>query len=216
MASLARRSPLAAHWSGDRAAVWRAEGLSLSEEPFSGKLLLRGAVDPDVGERIADVLGSALPTDPCVLRGTIPRVLWMAPSRWLVLAAADRVSILRASLVAATADSYVSVSDFSDGRVEIAAEGRLAAELLAAGTTIDLHPRAFPVGSAAQTQLARIGALVYRGGPDSFGIIVDASVAVYAWEWLTQTGARVVAAGAPSDERGLALDAGSSAGSRVD
>ena len=107
MPSLGRRSPLGAD---DRAAVsWRAEGLSIREMPFSGKLLLRGEIDQYAAQRIAAVLGDALPSAPSVLQGADPRVLWLAPSRWLVLIAADKVAPLHAAIVAATAGTHVAV-----------------------------------------------------------------------------------------------------------
>src|SRR5262249_37868132 len=98
----------------------------------------------------------------------------------------------------ALADSFVAVSDVSDGYAHIRLEGPLATDLLASGTAVDLHPRIFGVGDAVQTELARITCLIRRDGDTVYDLLIDVSAADYVWAWLTTNAEPTVALSRPS------------------
>jgi methylglutamate dehydrogenase subunit D len=82
-----------------------------------------------------------------------------------------------------------SVSDQSHGRVIITIEGPNVRDLLAKGTPVDLHPRAFDTGRSAVTQMAHIGVHLAQVGPDAFELSLFRGFAESFWEWLTEMSA---------------------------
>jgi sarcosine oxidase subunit gamma len=77
-----------------------------------------------------------------------------------------------------------SVSDQSHGRVIFCIEGPRARDVLAKGTPVDLHPRAFGTGRSAVTQMAHVGVHIAQIGPDAFELSVFRGFAQSFWEWL--------------------------------
>jgi sarcosine oxidase subunit gamma len=57
-------------------------------------------------------------------------------------------------------------------------------DLLAAGCSLDLHPRAFAPDRCAQTLLARAQVILEQRGEDAFRLHVRGSFAVYLASWL--------------------------------
>jgi sarcosine oxidase subunit gamma len=82
-----------------------------------------------------------------------------------------------------------SVSDQSHGRLIIRVAGRRSRDLLAKGTPVDLHPRAFGPGRSAVTQMAHVGVHLVQVGPDAFELSVFRGFAESFWEWLTEMAA---------------------------
>ena len=79
-----------------------------------------------------------------------------------------------------------SVSDQSHGRVILHIEGPNARALLAKGTGVDLHPRAFGPGRSAVTQMAHVGVHIAQVGPDAFELSLFRGFAESFWEWLVE------------------------------
>jgi sarcosine oxidase subunit gamma len=76
--------------------------------------------------------------------------------------------------------------DVSASYVAWSLTGSSAAAVLNAGCPLDLHPRAFPAGTCAQSLLGHVGALVYR--PDDaerFVVMVARSYSAGAWHDLS-------------------------------
>ena len=81
--------------------------------------------------------------------------------------------------------AHAAVIDLSESRAVIAVSGVRARDLLSKGCTLDLHPRAFPVGTCAQTVLARASVLVHLvDDTPTFEITILRSFADYLWTWL--------------------------------
>lgn len=78
-----------------------------------------------------------------------------------------------------------SCADQSHGRVIIAVQGPRVRDLLAKGTSVDLHPVAFGDGRCAVTLMAHVGVHLAQTGADAFEISVFRSFARGFWEWLT-------------------------------
>ena len=169
-------------------------GIRLGERAL-GKIDLRGppaerAFMSGVG-RVLDLL---LPTEPNTA-ATKNRVtaLWLGPDQWLLVCPADDSTLFIGSLQEALADSPCAITDVSDGRTALWLEGPSAREVLAKGCPLDLHPRAFPPGSCAQTLLGKADVLLHLRADDpspgpSFDLYVGRSFAHYLWAWLEDAG----------------------------
>jgi sarcosine oxidase subunit gamma len=62
--------------------------------------------------------------------------------------------------------------------------GPAARAVLQKGCPLDLHPRAFGVGRAASTTLARVPLLLWQSGPASYRLLPRSSFADYVARWL--------------------------------
>ncbi len=77
-----------------------------------------------------------------------------------------------------------SVCDQSHGRVIIHIEGPNSRDVLAKGTPVDFHPRAFGPGRSAVTQMAHFGVHIAQVGPEAFELSLFRGFAESFWEWL--------------------------------
>jgi sarcosine oxidase subunit gamma len=82
-------------------------------------------------------------------------------------------------------EGIASVSDQSHGRVIMRITGPKARNVLAKGTPVDLHPREFPIGKSAATQMAHVGVHFTRTGENDYELLVFRGFAESFWEWLT-------------------------------
>lgn len=140
------------------------------------------AADVDALDRIGGVLGQALPLQPNTVSSGQHRVYWLGPDEWLVKSEPREAGLVDA-LRGACAGVFATFVDVSDGQVVMVLSGPRAAEVLAKGCTLDLHPDRFEVGDCAQTTLARTSMLISRTA-EGFEIIVRRSFAEYAALWL--------------------------------
>jgi sarcosine oxidase subunit gamma len=173
----------------------RPRGVRLGERHDLGKIDLRGdAHDRAFMAAIGRVLDLLLPTEPCAAaaKGQIG-ALWLGPDEWLVTCPASEVPGLVGALRAALQGVHAAISDLTDGRVALRVAGPSARAVLAKGTPLDLHPRAFPPGRCAGTLLAKAAVLIHlvddapERGP-SFDVYVGRSFADYLWTWLEDAG----------------------------
>jgi sarcosine oxidase subunit gamma len=162
-------------------------GITLSERPFRAMLNLRG--DPADARFLSAVRTAAdveLPVEPNTTRraGSLT-ALWLGPYEWLLTAPAGEERVLVPAIRAALGDRHAAVVDLTESRTVIAVSGAPARDLLAKGCTLDLHPRAFPVGACAQTGLARAGVILHLvDEAPTFEITILRSFADYMWVWL--------------------------------
>ena len=169
--------------------------MRLRERQRLGKIDLRG--DPHdrafmaAAGRVLDLL---LPTEPSTsaVKDQIS-ALWLGPDQWLLTCPTQDAPGLIEMLRAALADVHSAITDVSDGRVAFRVAGPSARDVLAKGTPLDLHPRAFGPGSCAQSLLAKASVLIHlvddepERGP-SFDVYVARSFAHYLWTWLEDAG----------------------------
>jgi sarcosine oxidase, subunit gamma len=182
--TLTATSPLEG-WRDKFAALPRT--LELSEEPFVAMVDLR--VDPDgpAASRASAILGLELPTAPSTYVGddTITAI-WMGPDEWLITAGGRSAVTLEAELRAAVGDDGGAAIDVSAQRTTLRLSGPDAREVLAKGCSLDLHPKVFTKGTAAQTMLGLAGVVLIAlddAGTD-YGILVRSSFARYLADWL--------------------------------
>jgi sarcosine oxidase, subunit gamma len=169
-------------------------GIRLGERAL-GKIDLRGqpserAFMSGVG-RVLDLL---LPTEPNTA-ATKNRVtaLWLGPDQWLLVCPADDSALFIKSLHEALAECHCAVTDLSDGRTALCLEGPSAREVLAKGCPLDLHRRAFPAGTCAQTLLGKADVLLHLRADEPaagafFDLYVGRSFAHYLWARLEDAG----------------------------
>ncbi|MUL77271.1 sarcosine oxidase subunit gamma [Mycolicibacterium sp. CBMA 226] len=183
--TLTRRSPLQS-WSTQFAAT--PPTASLTEEPFVAMVDLW--VDPAGagGAEAAELLGlTSLPTTPgTYVYGSDSTVIWFGPQEWLVTSTQRGGEALEAELHEAVAATGGAAVDVSAQRTTVRLRGAHARDVLAKGCSLDLHPRVFGRGAAAQTMLALAAVVLIPlndNGTD-YRIIVRSSFAGYLAEWL--------------------------------
>jgi sarcosine oxidase, subunit gamma len=173
----------------------RPRGVRLGERQGLGKVDLRGDPhDRAFMAAVGRVLDLLLPTEPCTSAAKAQiGALWLGPDEWLLTCPAGDVPSLIGSLRAALADVHAAITDLTDGRVAFRLAGPSARDVLAKGTPLDLHPRAFPPGSCAGTLLAKASVLIHLldDNPEhgsGFDVYVARSFAHYLWTWLEDAG----------------------------
>jgi sarcosine oxidase subunit gamma len=161
-----------------------AEPIPVRALGFSGKLLLRGGAE--VRDKAGAVLGFPLPAD--AMRATVgagAEALWLGPDEWLLLVPADTVEAVTGTLSAELGGLHHALVPLSHRFVGIAIHGPHAADLLAAGCPLDLHPRAFGPGTVTRTLLGKAEIILHRPEAGSgFRLYVPRSFAPYLWAWL--------------------------------
>ena len=110
--------------------------------------------------------------------------IWLQPGIWAIAAPRGTEGALARDLADIAAAS-AAVIDQTHGRCTIRIEGARVRDALCKGCRLDLHPKAFPVGATATTQIAHIGCLLHRAEADAFELTMMATFAQPFWEWLT-------------------------------
>jgi sarcosine oxidase, subunit gamma len=164
----------------------------MAELPWSSAIVELTETSPilQVGLRLqppfpTDLAGLPLPAAPNrVAAMESVRVLWLGPDEWLVTAEGEAPDLLP-RLMRAAADHRGAVSDLSSSRVVVAIGGGAARELLAAGCSLDLHPRSFAPGQCAQTLLARVPVILDQlDDAPRYRVLVRRSYARWLVDWL--------------------------------
>jgi sarcosine oxidase subunit gamma len=134
-------------------------------------------------EAVGAALGVAAPDRPGCAGTTGLTLVATGPGTWLAFAdpaPADWAAFLRARL-----DGLAAVSDQSGGYVVLRVSGAGARGVLQRGLPIDLHPAAFPHGSAAVTVAGHIGVICWQAdGASNFHLAVFRSYADSFRHWL--------------------------------
>jgi sarcosine oxidase subunit gamma len=133
------------------------------------------------------LLGAPLP-GPITAAGEEPRLLWLAPGEWAIVSLSQDTTLTE-RLTDACRGQLAHVADLMEGWAGFEISGGGARDLLAAGCSLDLHPRVFPDNGCARSLLAGIPAVIDRRG-DAFHLHVDRSHARHLRSWLAvSTGA---------------------------
>jgi len=100
-------------------------------------------------------------------------VLWLGPDEWLVLGGRE-----------ADFPHSAAAVDVSANRVVLELAGDDAADVLAQGCSLDLHPSVFAPGDCAQTLVGRAQVILFRPDEHRFLVLVRPSFAAYLRAWL--------------------------------
>jgi sarcosine oxidase, subunit gamma len=182
--TLARTSPLQP-WAARFAGL--SNSVAIVEEPFVTMVDLR--VDPSGpgAQAAAELLGVELPTAASTYaKNADTTVIWQGPDEWLVTGTALAGPELEARLREAVAAHGGAAVDVSGQRTTLRLSGTHSRDVLAKGCSLDLHPRVFIEGTAAETLLGQAGVilLAVNGSGDEYRILVRSSFARYLADWL--------------------------------
>jgi sarcosine oxidase subunit gamma len=141
-------------------------------------LSLRGS-----GERFFAACEATLGVQPPIAANTVASVggtaiLWLGPDEWLVIG--PEAAPLRTAL----AGIHSAVVDVTSSRKSLVVSGERAEEILSKAATLDFSLGAFPVGSCAQTNIARTQGIIWRRAAQEFVIYVRSSFTPYLRAWL--------------------------------
>ena len=191
MAEPRRESPLGRAPATKPNLLIERQGLRVEEHPFRAILVLHGRTGmPRFAQGVARVLGRPPPDAPDTFvetrfgkEGSV--IAWAGPEEWFVIGQEEGTSGLRVALRQAIPEAHGAVVDVSSGFTLLCIEGRQARDLIAAGCSIDVHPRVFGPGRCAQTLFARTGiCLLQRDETPSFEMMVRRSHARWLWRWM--------------------------------
>lgn len=180
---LRRTGPL---WQFTEIFAGLPETVQIAPQHFVAMVDLR--LDPG-SSAAADVgrhLGVDLPTTPSTWVETdTVRVIWLGPDEWLLTSPLRTPQALEAGLRDAVAGRG-AVVDVSGQRTTLWLAGEHARDVLAAGCSVDLHPRVFGRGAATQALLglASVVLIALDDTGTSYHILVRSSFAQYLASWL--------------------------------
>jgi methylglutamate dehydrogenase subunit D len=188
MPSLAvRPSPLAAAaLQGRYGADKGAPGVTLSvRHPASIVTIIARKGKADAASKAIEThYGVALPGTGRSAEGKGVAFHWCGAEQWYAIADGMANGALYRDLNGRLS-GLASCSDQSHGRVIIRIAGSKARQVLAKGTPVDLHAKAFGPGRSAVTQMAHVGVHLIQTGPDQFEVSVFRGFSESFWEWLT-------------------------------
>ena len=200
-----RRSPLAHLDETIRAATVAGErGVALREIPFLTMVGIRVAPGTPAAEAVAAAAGMPLPTGHGRVTGTAgaTAILWIGPDEFLLVgpdgvgpaeigpagsdlrAAGTDDAGTAAGLAGALGTEPGQAVDLSANRTTLELSGPSARAVLEKSCHLDLHPRAFAVGTAVATTLGPVQVLLWRTEELTWRIMPRASFAEYTARWL--------------------------------
>jgi sarcosine oxidase subunit gamma len=181
--TLERTSPLRL-WAEHFARL--SNSVAIVEEAFVTMVDLR--VDPagPGAQAAAELLGVELPTTASTYaRNSDTTVIWQGPDEWLVTGTGLSGPELEARLREVVSPHGGAAVDVSGQRTTLRLSGPHSRDVLAKGCAIDLHPKAFGEGTAAQTRLGQAGVILLAvDSGASYRILVRSSFARYLADWL--------------------------------
>ena len=163
-------------------------GVHVRVQPDYDHINLRGSPEDTLFRAAVEAtLSQPLPVMPNTWSGGAHTIYWLGPDEWLIVA--ENGSSVADRLDTRLGGRFAAVNAQSGGLLQMALTGEYARVLLARGCTLDLHPKVFPVGTCAQTGLAKAGVLLaLMDETPSFNLIVRRSFAEYIAMWLNHAG----------------------------
>ena len=183
LAPLTRTAPLVT-WGDALGAL--PDGVQITPRPFVAMADLR--VDPTgpAAAAVAAYLDVALPTAPSTyVESETATAIWLGPDEWLITSPFRTPEQLETGLREAVSGEG-SVVDVSAQRTTLRLRGEHVRDLLSGGCAIDLHPRVFLRGAAAQTLLGQAGVVLMALDDTGthYQLVVRSSFAGYVTSWL--------------------------------
>lgn len=169
--------------------------VTLQEKPLPAAVNLRGdKEDPKFLTAAKQALGLDLPLTPNTTNsGNGLAVLWLGPDEWLILrhgGEPQEESDLADRLRAALGELHAAVTAVGESLVCIHLAGPRAADVIAKGCPLDLHPSVFATGQCAQSHLSKTAITLHlvddtADGGRGFDLYTRRSFADYLWHWLS-------------------------------
>jgi sarcosine oxidase subunit gamma len=149
------------------------------------RMSLRGG--PQVLAVAGDAFGVRLPTEACrAAEGDARAALWLGPDEQLLLVQQADWDSAYSALNSRLRGMPHALVDISQRQLALQVNGARAADVLASGCPLDLHPLAFPVGMCTRTLFFRSQIVLWRTAPDTFHIEVWRSFARYVQQLLLE------------------------------
>jgi sarcosine oxidase subunit gamma len=168
----------AAEVSGPRA-------VRIRELPFLTMVGVRAVPGSAAAGRIETRLGVSLPSAcGAVTTGDGVSVLWLSPDEFLVVSDERQPAPLTTTLVETLHGEPGSATDLSANRTTLELGGPTAREVLEKGCPLDLHPRAFEVGTAYVTRIGSVPIILWKVTDDVYRILPRSSFADFLGRWL--------------------------------
>ena len=161
-------------------------GVTVGEIAHRAIINIRGdAGDLAFTSAVRNATGLDLPVANTVSMNDDPRILWLGPNEWWVVASDARREELIERLRGAFAGQHTALIDVSESRTVITVTGPAARDVLARGISLDLHPRAFGPGQCAQTGMAKANIVLHQtDNAPSYDIYILKSFSDYLWRWI--------------------------------
>ncbi len=162
-----------------------------------GLLLVQGeAAHPAASGVVHRQLGIEMPAPRTASVQESAAILWLGPREWLLELPASATSSACTSLETGFArarergagPALCAVTDVSDAFAGFDLIGPRGVDVLMSGCSVDLMPRALPVGSVVRTVLADVPVIIRRAS--CFRCWVDRSFAAHLWSWTVESPAR--------------------------
>ena len=155
------------------------------------QVMARRGKAADMAEAAKVRFGVAAPDAPKAVQTSDATLIWSGPDQFFVLSKGGKHTMGPLGQVFA---SSASLSDQSHARVLISVSGAKARTMLAKLSSIDLHPDAFPIGTAAATSMDHTSVTLWRDndGPDGqavFNVLVFATFAESLWHTMLDAAA---------------------------
>ena len=143
----------------------------------------------DTAAALTKRTGQSITNAPKRVTGNGLAITGVAPGQWLALAEPASAPGIIGELQRTLAD-IAAVTEQSDSRVVLEISGPNARDTLAKGIQIDLDPRAFHIGDAAQTMASHLNLHLALIDPTpTFELIGMATFAGSLWSWLSSSAA---------------------------
>mgnify|MGYP001546178820 FL=1 len=135
--------------------------VSITVRADTGFVNLRGSPgNPAFLDAAAGSLGQNLPLAPNRMSFGDRRIYWLGPDEWLIVTTAGDAARTALALGEACSGVHVAVNDVSGGNIALHLTGDTARDVLARGSTLDLHPDELSESSCSQSGLARANLLL--------------------------------------------------------
>jgi sarcosine oxidase subunit gamma len=142
----------------------------------------------EFSDQVTRQFSIALPITPNTTAGSdTVTALWLGPRSWLLIAESagsplDEFAARRDALGVVGGALF----DLSASRIAYRLAGTNAADVLATGCPLDLHPRAFRAGDCAQSMFGHVNVLLHKtDDAPTFTIMVARSFARDVWQALS-------------------------------
>lgn len=133
---------------------------------------------------IAAALGLEAQSGPTVTTAGARKLIGTGPGVWLLMEEVTGPGW--AAEVAQRLHGLALVTDQTSGYALLEVAGPSARALLQSGLAIDMHPEAFPEGSAATSVIEHIGVILWCVGPETFHLATFRSYATDFHRWLAE------------------------------
>ena len=132
-------------------------------------------------ERIGVLIGTRLPLEPNRATDGAVRAIWIGLNEWLIVGDTAPAEVIEGAAQDAAAALCVSVAD---GRCMFEVTGQNAADLMAKGTSLDVHAALGLTGTSAMTLFAQGNVIIDRPpGLDGYRLTFDVSIRNYLRHW---------------------------------